>query len=247
MEIKYVYRRRVKGERPPCYLIKILSFTSGFMKIPTRVSKEQRMKIGTMIQRRGLVIYVVVSDGSSIERIPNECPNRRAYLHRKCKQKRSVSSDWNDVSHNFRSLGLPRRFPRIKSALRGRLYDNVFDRYFRRIWMDTPEEKRDRCTYLNCLWFCMYNNECFRDRVLTWIKKENIFSKTYVFVPIVMWSHWYLLIMCHFGESLKSGTRTPCMLLLDSLRALDPMRLEPLIRSFVVDIFETQDRHENIS
>ncbi|XP_075521608.1 putative ubiquitin-like-specific protease 2A [Primulina tabacum] len=112
--------------------------------------------------------------------------------------------------------------------------------------MDTPEEKRDRCTYLNCLWFCMYNNECFRDRVLTWIKKENIFSKTYVFVPIVMWSHWYLLIMCHFGESLKSGTRTPCMLLLDSLRALDPMRLEPLIRSFVVDIFETQDRHENI-
>ncbi|KAL0459089.1 UNVERIFIED_CONTAM: putative ubiquitin-like-specific protease 2B [Sesamum latifolium] len=43
---------------------------------------------------------------------------------------------------------------------------------------------------------------------------------------------------------LESNTRTPCMLLLDSLHTLGPLRLEPLIRRFVLDIFETEDRRE---
>ncbi|KAL0389256.1 UNVERIFIED_CONTAM: putative ubiquitin-like-specific protease 2B [Sesamum calycinum] len=57
-------------------------------------------------------------------------------------------------------------------------------------------------------------------------------------------SHWFLLIFCHLGESLESSTRTPCMLLLDSLHTLGPLRLEPLIRRFVLDIYETEDRPE---
>ncbi|KAL0371011.1 UNVERIFIED_CONTAM: hypothetical protein Sangu_0419200 [Sesamum angustifolium] len=43
---------------------------------------------------------------------------------------------------------------------------------------------------------------------------------------------------------LESSTRTPCMLLLDSLHTLGPLRLEPLIRRFVLDIYETEDRPE---
>ncbi|XP_056175120.1 probable ubiquitin-like-specific protease 2A isoform X2 [Syzygium oleosum] len=87
--------------------------------------------------------------------------------------------------------------------------------------------------------------ESLREKVLNWIKKECIFSKKYVVVPIVRWSHWSLLILCHFGET-KSKTRTPCMILLDSLHMANPKRLEPEIRKFVVDIYnaEAKERPE---
>ena len=45
--------------------------------------------------------------------------------------------------------------------------------------------------------------------------------------------HWSLLIFCHSGESTKSETRTPCMLLLDSLEEANPGQLEPDIRKYV--------------
>ncbi|KAL0003798.1 hypothetical protein SO802_011359 [Lithocarpus litseifolius] len=45
--------------------------------------------------------------------------------------------------------------------------------------------------------------------------------------------HWSLLIFCHFGESTKSETRTPCMLFLDSLEKANPGLLEPDIRKYV--------------
>uniref|UniRef100_A0A2N9FIK6 Ubiquitin-like protease family profile domain-containing protein n=1 Tax=Fagus sylvatica TaxID=28930 RepID=A0A2N9FIK6_FAGSY len=57
-------------------------------------------------------------------------------------------------------------------------------------------------------------------------------------------SHWSLLIFCHFGESLQSETRTPCMLLLDSLEKANPRRLEPEIRKFVLDIYKAEGRLE---
>nr|POE55163.1 phosphate transporter pho1 like 3 [Quercus suber] len=69
----------------------------------------------------------------------------------------------------------------------------------------------------------------YKAKVLTWIQKD-IFSKKYVLVPIVCWHHWSLLIFCHFGESTKSETRTPCMLLLDSLEKANPRQLESDIR-----------------
>ena len=52
-------------------------------------------------------------------------------------------------------------------------------------------------------------------------------------VIIFFRNHWSLLIMCHFGESLESKIRAPCMLLLDSLQMVDPKRLEPNIRKYV--------------
>ncbi|KAK7833408.1 hypothetical protein CFP56_025662 [Quercus suber] len=51
--------------------------------------------------------------------------------------------------------------------------------------------------------------------------------------PIKPRHHWSLLIFCHFGESKKSETRTPCMLLLDSLEKANPRQLEPDIRKYV--------------
>ncbi|KAK4419679.1 hypothetical protein Salat_2380800 [Sesamum alatum] len=138
------------------------------------------------------------------------------YARRRRKRKQgSDSSDWDAASASFYSRTRSRR---ASNVLREPLPDLLIRPLF-----------PDHC----------------RQRVLTWIKKEKIFSKRYVFVPIVLWSHWSLLIFCHFGESLESKTRTPCMLLLDSLHTLDPLRLEPLIRRLVLDIYETEDRPES--
>ncbi|KAF5742282.1 Cysteine proteinases superfamily protein putative isoform 3 [Tripterygium wilfordii] len=58
-------------------------------------------------------------------------------------------------------------------------------------------------------------------------------------------NHWNLLILCNFDESMQSKTRTPCMMLLDSLEKADPKRLEPDIRKFVWDIYQTEGRPED--
>ncbi|KAL6174992.1 hypothetical protein ACLB2K_051635 [Fragaria x ananassa] len=126
------------------------------------------------------------------------------------------------------------------------LDSGTFQCYFESLWKSFSEDKKTSFTYLDCLWFSLYIKPTTKDKVLTWIKKKHIFSKKYVFVPIVCWSHWNLLILCHFGENLESKTQRPCMLLLDSLEMADPKRLEPDIRKFVVDIFREEGRPENM-
>ncbi|KAL3653289.1 hypothetical protein CASFOL_002970 [Castilleja foliolosa] len=109
-----------------------------------------------------------------------------------------------------------------------------------------PEEKLKSVTYLDPLLFELYSKEKNRSMILKWIKEKGVFSKKYVFVPIVMWSHWSLLIFCHFDEThLHSKTNGPCMLLLDSLHAIGPKRLEPLIRRLLFDIYKSEERLES--
>ncbi|XP_027904796.1 probable ubiquitin-like-specific protease 2B [Vigna unguiculata] len=130
------------------------------------------------------------------------------------------------------------------SRLKNKLDSGIFDTFLMKIWKIFPEDRKTQFMYFDSLWFSLYRNASSKDKVLTWIRKEPIFSKSYVFVPIVCWGHWSLLILCHFGESLQSATRSPCMLLLDSLEMANPRRLEPEIRRFVLDIYESMDRPE---
>ncbi|GFP94233.1 probable ubiquitin-like-specific protease 2a, partial [Phtheirospermum japonicum] len=147
------------------------------------------------------------------------------------------------------SRGRVRRGRYNSSAItieRGKLDSATFLHYFTHIWSGFPEEKLKSVTYLDPLWFELYSNEKNRSMVLKWIKEKGVLSMKYVFVPIVMWSHWSLLIFCHFGEThLYSKTNGPCMLLLDSLHAIGPTRLEPLIRRLLFDIYKSEERLES--
>lgn len=169
-----------------------------------------------------------------MEKLQSLCKCRK----RKCKHKTDLGD--TPARRSFRAR-LSRRGCNTTSNLRGKINDELFERCFLKIWEDSPEEKRKLCTYMECIWFSMYTNDHCRKSVLTWIKKINVFSKEYVLVPIVLWSHWYLVIFCHLGETLESNIRTPCILLLNSLRDLEG-GLEPLIRRLVVDIYETEER-----
>ncbi|XP_015572191.1 probable ubiquitin-like-specific protease 2A isoform X1 [Ricinus communis] len=118
----------------------------------------------------------------------------------------------------------------------------AFDNHFKNLWSNFPEDKRMLFTYFDCLWFSVYMTASSKENMLTWIKDKDIFSKKYVLVPIVYWSHWSLLILCNFDSQSENGS--PCMLLLDSLQMAGPRRLEPAIRKFVLDIFRSEGRPE---
>ncbi|KAK7302204.1 hypothetical protein RJT34_13086 [Clitoria ternatea] len=171
----------------------------------------------------------------------------------------SFSFNWSNVPRRSRTKrkrelkgndalpGPKEELLRPKEALprpKGKLDSGVFDDYLKKIWKNFSEEKKRPFAYLDSLWFSLYRSFSSKDKVLSWIKKEHIFSKSYVFVPIVCWGHWSLLILCHFGESSESTTRSRCMLLLDSLEIANPRRLEPEIRKFVQDIYKAEDRPE---
>ncbi|XP_044486475.1 ubiquitin-like-specific protease 1D isoform X2 [Mangifera indica] len=116
------------------------------------------------------------------------------------------------------------------SRHQGMLNSSLFDCYMRNLWRNFPEDKVLDFTYLDCLWFSLYTEESYKGKL-----RCNTIR-----------SHWNLLIICNFGGSSQLEPITSCMLLLDSLRmADDPMRLEPLIRKFAVDIYEAEAMPEN--
>ncbi|GMH01192.1 hypothetical protein Nepgr_003031 [Nepenthes gracilis] len=126
---------------------------------------------------------------------------------------------------------------RTSLAIQKKLDSGTFELHFENLWRSFSAERKTSFTHLDSLWFSLYLKEDSREKVLSWIKREHIFSKKYVLIPIVCWGHWSLLIFCHFGENLLSKSKRPCMLLLDSLEMANPRRLEPYIRKFVLDIY----------
>ncbi|XP_020247035.1 probable ubiquitin-like-specific protease 2A isoform X2 [Asparagus officinalis] len=128
--------------------------------------------------------------------------------------------------------------------LQKKLNTETFELYLEDLWSRISVEKRISFAYFDSLWFSFYKDGSEKSKVLQWIKKEQIFSRKYIFVPIICWRHWNLLILCHFGEKRKSKIKQPCMLLLDSLQNLNPKRLEPHIRRFVLDIYRSEGRKE---
>ncbi|KAL3828671.1 hypothetical protein ACJIZ3_017473 [Penstemon smallii] len=199
-----------------------------------------------------------VLSSSHMEGNSEECPGsstacsraRGKGNKRKPKPKDESSSDSEAiVPRRIRFRGQARRLRNsrdtISSCELGKLDSATFLHYFMHVWSAFPEEKLKSVTYFDPLWFNLYANEKDRAMVLKWVKEKGVFSKKYVLVPIVLWSHWSLLICCNLGESLQSKTTTPCLLLLDSLRAIGPKRLEPLIRRLLLDLYTIEGRLEN--
>ncbi|RDX60571.1 putative ubiquitin-like-specific protease 2A, partial [Mucuna pruriens] len=185
--------------------------------------------------KKELIRDVMGSGFSSLPFDWSNVPRRlRTKRNRKFNGKEALSRPKEALSRSKEKFSRPKE----------KLDSGVFDIYLKKIWKSFSEDRKRHFTYLDSLWFSLYRNASSKDKVLTWIKKEHIFSKAYVFVPIVCWGHWNLLILCHFGESFKSTTRSRCMLLLDSLVMANPRRLEPEIRRFVLDIYKTGDRPE---
>ena len=58
---------------------------------------------------------------------------------------------------------------------------------YRDLWKQIDEDKKSAYVYFDSIWFYMYNSGDNKSNVLKWIKAKKIFSRQYVFVPIVWW------------------------------------------------------------
>uniref|UniRef100_A0A0E0F3N4 Ubiquitin-like protease family profile domain-containing protein n=1 Tax=Oryza meridionalis TaxID=40149 RepID=A0A0E0F3N4_9ORYZ len=178
----------------------------------------------------------------------DECKNKRP--------RRTIKPAARNVSKSALPSGLDalnpnRRTLRTASSNRDKknkdkLDTEIFELYLEDLWKDIDEEKRSAYAYFDSLWFHMYTSGHNKSNVLKWIKAKKVFSRQYVFVPIVIWGHWNLLVLCNFGETDYLGTdKGPRMLLLDSLKTTNPTRLRSNIKRFIADIFKTEEREEN--
>ncbi|KAG6430149.1 hypothetical protein SASPL_108211 [Salvia splendens] len=61
----------------------------------------------------------------------------------------------------------------------------MFEIYIENMWRKLSEEENNEFTYLDSLWFSLHAKGPHNSKVLSWIKRKDIFSKKYVFVPIV--------------------------------------------------------------
>ncbi|KAG5620817.1 hypothetical protein H5410_006035 [Solanum commersonii] len=188
----------------------------------------------------------ITANTTDSEAIPQQascCSQIKPRPHSRKRSKSKITADSTD------SEVIPQRASRCHGQSRRNnsqkgLGSSKFELYLESIWKLHPEDRRNTFTYLDSLWFSLYSERSHKAKVLNWIAKKKIFSKEYVFVPIVLWGHWSLLIFCHLGESLQSKERSPCMLLLDSLHMANPERFDPGIRKFVVDLFKAEQRPE---
>ncbi|KAK1377325.1 putative ubiquitin-like-specific protease 2A [Heracleum sosnowskyi] len=172
-----------------------------------------------------------------------EC--RRPRQKRKRKKVPACSTDSEQTVLCFlRTRGQARRRGTSNGTHQGKLDSSLLNKYLGNLWQSIPSDKKDSSVCIDCLWYTMYHKQSQREKVLRWIVRDKIISKKYVFLPICRWDHWSLLIMCHLGEDLNSKTKTPCMLLLDSLHNAGPTRLEPDIRKFLLGIYKAEKRPE---
>lgn len=118
-----------------------------------------------------------------------------------------------------------------------------FDEHQSAIWKIIPSNKIEGCVCFDPLWYNRYamKKSDSINRVMQWISNESVFEKRYVFVPLCQANHWNLVVLCNLGHDLNS-TRSPCILLLDSLQTTNPKMLEAEIRRFVIDIYKNEHR-----
>ncbi|KAK6140612.1 hypothetical protein DH2020_025641 [Rehmannia glutinosa] len=174
-------------------------------------------------------------EGSIVEESQSQCNfDTHSHRPRNMRSKREAKPSDPEVIYE-RSLHYCRQSTRQHCRTTdiqklGRLDSGKFEFYLENVWKRFTEEKKNVFTYLDSLWFSSYRNGPLKEKVLSWIKRKDIFSKKYVFVPIV--------------QCPQSKTKSRCMLLLDSLKEANSKQLEPAIRRFVFDIFKTEERPE---
>ncbi|XAR50321.1 Ulp1 peptidase [Bertholletia excelsa] len=211
----------------------------------------QLLKLGTNCKESLLTVHSDDLHSGQIKMKNSSPPHIPArHCSRRNKKHRTKDEETSDPEIIQPSLGRDRVKRRLNcrngvAPQQGKLDTNMFESHLENLWRSFSDDKKNSFACLDCLWFSLYIKESSKAKVLNWIKKIHIFSKNYVFVPIVQWCHWSLLVFCHFGESKPSKSRTPCMLLLDSLQTANPQRLEPSIRKFVLDIYKTEERAED--
>ncbi|MQM20212.1 hypothetical protein Taro_053228, partial [Colocasia esculenta] len=90
---------------------------------------------------------------------------------------------------------------------------------YRHMMMQLVEEKLVDVIIFDCFWYNMYLTGS----------------------PKVMGGHWNLLVLCNLGKSFNNNCSL-CMILLDSLLIAEPLKVEPMVRRLVRDLYHTEGK-----
>uniref|UniRef100_A0ACD6A631 Uncharacterized protein n=1 Tax=Avena sativa TaxID=4498 RepID=A0ACD6A631_AVESA len=191
-----------------------------------------------------VVDLVSDEDGDGVD----VCQNKHSLTGSRPKAKTS-----RRLNNALPSSHLPpkKRFNRLSYSRRqkinkDKLDTEIFELCMEDLWTCIDPENKSDYAYFDSSWFNMYMNGIDKSNILRWIKAKKIFSRQYVYVPVVGWGRWRLLVLCNFGETSYLGTeKGPRMLLLDSLKATEQTRLRTTINRFVVDILKNEEREES--
>ncbi|KAJ4837129.1 hypothetical protein Tsubulata_030658 [Turnera subulata] len=124
------------------------------------------------------------------------------------------------------------------SEVNEKLGSKTFDCYMENLWSSFSEEKRKSFTYLECYWFCMYREASYRENVLQWIKRKQIFLKKYVIVPIVCW------YISFFAISLTREAFSLFAIRNSTQNVVAGFTRDGGTKTFVWDIYRTEGRPE---
>ncbi|TVU25865.1 hypothetical protein EJB05_28378 [Eragrostis curvula] len=194
--------------------------------------------------RRGHEEVIIDLEKDSDE---NECKSKRprtskrTTVTRRGNSKNALPSFYHNLPQNSSRNASSRR----NKDNQDKLDTDIFESYLEDLWKRIDEDKKSSYAYFDSLWFNMYYRGHNKPNVLKWIKAKRIFSRQYVFVPMVCCGHWRLLVLCHFDETDCSETKKgPRMIVLDSLNSTDPA-LQSVIRKFIFDIYKIEEREES--
>ncbi|XP_042422653.1 uncharacterized protein LOC122010250 isoform X1 [Zingiber officinale] len=119
---------------------------------------------------------------------------------------------------------------------------NEFDQYLESvIWPNIPQDRKQLFNHVNSYVFSSYvMNEKRRKNLVRWFVKQNPFSTNYFVIPVCIWSHWNVVILCNLG------TEDGRIIILDSLIDIGlPSQQEPWIRRILLDVYKEAERPED--
>uniref|UniRef100_A0A0A9G1Y5 Uncharacterized protein n=1 Tax=Arundo donax TaxID=35708 RepID=A0A0A9G1Y5_ARUDO len=141
-----------------------------------------------------------------------ESKSKRPRTHRTTTVKTSGSSKnvlpsfYDNVSQN---RSLRNATSRRNKANQDKLDTDIFELYMEDLWKRIDEDKKSAYAYFDSLWFNMYNSGLNKLNVLKWIKAKRIFSRQYVFVPIVCWWVPLIITFCNHLFNCQIGIKFP--------------------------------------
>ncbi|MQM07905.1 hypothetical protein Taro_040747 [Colocasia esculenta] len=87
------------------------------------------------------------------------------------------------------------------------------------------------------LWFtfCRLTSDGV-NRIKSIVHKNSLLEKSYSLLPICIWNHWQLVVICN-----KRDNNMPFLMLLDSLHMGEPTRIENELKNFLKIAYEGKE------
>ncbi|MQM07680.1 hypothetical protein Taro_040521 [Colocasia esculenta] len=113
----------------------------------------------------------------------------------------------------------------------------IFQEHVEYLWGVIPSTLLKHFEIFNSLWFnfCRLTSDGV-NRIKSIVQKNSLLEKSYSLLPICIWNHWQLVVICNKGDNDMSF-----LMLLDSLHMGEPTRIENELKNFLKIAYEGKE------